>query len=195
MRGTRDWTRLAYLILPVLLPAANGQALSIDLDQQKTQVAFVLTDVLHTVHGNFQLKQGHISIAPATNTMSGDIVVDATSGDSGSAARDKRMTRDILQAQRFPEIRFSPTAYKGSIALDGNSEAEVSGSFTIHGDAHNITIPMHVQITDKEAIATGKFTVPYVQWGMRSASNFLLKVSDTVEIYLTAVGHIRLSSP
>jgi polyisoprenoid-binding protein YceI len=195
MRGTRDWTRLAYLILPVLLPAANGQALSIDLDQQKTQVAFVLTDVLHTVHGNFQLKQGHISIAPATNTMSGDIVVDATSGDSGSAARDKRMTRDILQAQRFPEIRFSPTAYKGSIALDGNSEAEVSGSFTIHGDAHNITIPMHVQITDKKAIATGKFTVPYVQWGMRSASNFLLKVSDTVEIYLTAVGHIRLSSP
>jgi polyisoprenoid-binding protein YceI len=195
MRGTRDWTRLAYLILPVLLPAANGQALSIDLDQQKTQVAFVLTDVLHTVHGNFQLKQGHISIAPATNTMSGDIVVDATSGDSGSAARDKRMTRDILQAQRFPEIRFSPTAYKGSIALDGNSEAEVSGSFTIHGDAHNITIPMHVQIIDKKAIATGKFTVPYVQWGMRSASNFLLKVSDTVEIYLTAVGHIRLSSP
>jgi polyisoprenoid-binding protein YceI len=41
--------------------------------------------------------------------MSGEIVVDAASGESASAARDKRMTRDILQAERFPEIRFSPS--------------------------------------------------------------------------------------
>jgi hypothetical protein len=39
--------------------------------------------------------------------------------------------------------------------------------------------------------ATGKFIVPYVQWGMKDPSNFLLKVSDKVELDLTAFGHIN----
>ena len=59
------------------LPSGKAQELSIDLDQQKTKVGFVLSDVLHTVHRSFQLKQGHISMNRAANTMSGAIVVDA----------------------------------------------------------------------------------------------------------------------
>ena len=113
------------------------------LDQHKTQIAFVLTDVLHTVHGNFQLEQEHILIETATNAISGEVIVAAGSGHNGSAARDKRMTRDILQAQRFPAIRFAPSGYSGSIGLTGSSDVTVSGSFAIHSDAHNITIPMH----------------------------------------------------
>lgn len=188
------WAQVTCLIVAVFATSLKAQDLSIDLDQQKTKIAFVLTDMLHTVRGDFQLKQGHVSIARATKTMSGDIVVDAASGISGSASRDKRMTRNILQAQQYPEIRFAPTAYGGSINLNGSSDVIVSGSFAIHGKSHNINIPMHIQITGEQAITRGKFTVPYVQWGMKSPSNFLLKVSDTVEIDLMAVGHIRSNS-
>lgn len=195
MSATFRCVRALCLLAPLFALAARGQQLSIDLDQQKTQVAFVLTDVLHTVHGNFQLKQGHISIDPVAKTMSGDIVVDAASGISGNATRDKRMTRDVLQAQKFPEIRFAPTAYSGALVRVGTSAVEVTGSFSIHGDSHKITIPMQFQLDGKEAAASGKFSVPYVQWGMKSPSNFLLKVQDMVEIDLTAAGHIRPSAP
>jgi phage host-nuclease inhibitor protein Gam len=36
-------------------------------------------------------------------------------------------------------------------------------------------------------IATTHFTTPYVQWGMKNPSNFLLKVEDKVEIDVRAV--------
>ena len=121
--------------------------------------------------------------------MSGDIVVDAASGDSGSPTRDKRMTRDILQAQRFPEICFSPSRKTGSVAPSGASDLSVTGSFLIHGEAHAMTVPMQVEMSGHDVLAKGTFVVPYVEWGMKNPSNFLIKVKDTVEISLTAVGH------
>jgi len=34
------------------------------------------------------------------------------------------------------------------------------------------------------------FTIPYAKWGMKNPSTLFLKVSDTVEIDLAAVGNV-----
>ena len=172
-------------------PALQAQQLSIDLDASTTRITFILGDVLHTVRGTFHLKRGHVSFDPATGTIRGDVIVDAGSGNSGSGARDKRMTRDILEAPRYPEIRFTPTKVAGPISALSTSKVDVTGAFQIHGQAHEITIPMEVQMSQDEITATGKFIVPYVAWGMKNPSNFLLKVNDKVEIDVTAVGHLQ----
>jgi hypothetical protein len=57
------------------------------------------------------------AICVATAFIAGDVVVNAASGSSGSSARDSRMTRQILEAQRYPEIHFMPTGFTGSISL------------------------------------------------------------------------------
>jgi polyisoprenoid-binding protein YceI len=178
-------------VIGALAPKSNAEQILVDLDQAKTQVAFTLNDVLHTVHGKFRLKEGHFSFDPDATPMSGDIVVDAASGESGSGARDRRMTRNILQAADFPEIRFSPGRKTGPVALTGQSDVNVTGSFLIHGETHEITVPFHVEISGDEVIAKGTFMVPYVEWGMKNPSNFLFKVNDKVEIELTAVGHLK----
>ena len=56
----------------------------------KTTVNFTLGDVLHTVHGSFNLKRGAVDFDPATNRISGEILVEAASGNSGSSGRDKK---------------------------------------------------------------------------------------------------------
>ncbi|MBV9158957.1 MAG: YceI family protein [Acidobacteriaceae bacterium] len=188
------WLRAISLAAFAFAPALEAEDVSVELDQGKTEVAFVLSDVLHTVHGTFRLKEGRVTLDPEFNLMKGEIVVDAASGSSGSNARDKRMRRDILEAQRFPEIRFNPTASIGSISPSGVSDVQITGPFLIHGQAHDITIPMHVQISQDQVTATGKFFVPYVEWGMKNPSNFLLKVNDKVEIDLKAVGRIKRAS-
>ena len=185
----------ALLLSPVVLFAYTADQALIDFDPQKTQVAFVLSDTLHTVRGHFRLKEGHVGFDPARGTMMGDLVVDAASGDSGSGPRDKRMTRDILQAQQFPEIRFTPAFETGPISLDGASDVRVTGMFSIHGQSHKIVAPMHIQISGQDVTVTGKFDVPYVEWGMKNPSNFLIKVNQYVEIDVTAVGHIRGGNP
>jgi polyisoprenoid-binding protein YceI len=192
--GVRIVRPAICLIVFACAPALAAEEIWVELDPGKTEVAFVLNDVLHTVHGTFRLKGGRVSFDPESDAMKGEIAVDAASGNSGSSARDKRMTRDILEAQRFPEIRFAPAAMVGSIAPNGVSDVQVTGSFLIHGQAHNVMIPMHVQISQDQVTATGKFLVPYVEWGMKNPSNFLLKVKDKVEIDLNAVGRIKRGS-
>jgi polyisoprenoid-binding protein YceI len=181
---------LAALLLTTALPS-QAQQFNIDLDTGKTHVAFVLKDVLHTVNGTFRVKEGHLSVDPANGSMSGSVIVDATSGNSGSTARDKRMTRDILQAQQFPEIRFDPSSEAGAIQPAGVSDIQVTGLFFIHGQSHKIIMPAHVEISANEVIAHGTFEVPYVAWGMKNPSNFLLKVNESVQIEVNAIGLIR----
>jgi len=181
----------AVWLLVFVLPALGAQTLTVDVDPARTKIDFVLSDVLHTVHGTFRLKEGHLSLDTAANVITGDLIVDAASGNSGSATRDHRMTRDILEGQRYPEIRFTPKKFTGSFSTSSTSNIEVTGSFLIHGQAHEITIPMQTQVSQQEIIAAGKFIVPYVEWGMKNPSNFLLKVKDKVEIDLAVVAHFN----
>lgn len=193
IRGKRNmrYIRAMSVATVFIAVALSAEELTADLDPAKTQIAFVLPDVLHTVHGTFKLERGHISFDPSSGAMAGDVIVDAASGNSGSAARDRRMTGRILEAQRYPEIRFAPTRFTGSISMNNTSTVDVAGSFLIHGQAHEITIPMQIRMSQDEISATSKFIMPYVQWGMKNPSNFLLKVSDKVELDLTVAGHIN----
>jgi polyisoprenoid-binding protein YceI len=171
-----------------LLAAASapGQEIVLDLDTARSSVQFTLADVLHTVHGNFKIKHGAVRFDPATGKISGDVVVDAVSGDSGSEARDRRMHKNILESDRYPEIVFAPSRVEGAVAAEGSSEVQVHGMFRIHGAAHEIQLPVRVTVANGKATAKTHFTVPYVQWGMKNPSTLLLRVSDKVEIDVAA---------
>jgi hypothetical protein len=58
----------------------------------------------------------------------------------------------------------------------------VHGLFRIHGAAHEITIPVQVQMNNGKASAKTNFTIPYVMWGIKNPSTLLLHVGDKVEI-------------
>jgi len=146
----------------------------LELDPSKTEVQFTLHDVLHTVHGTFKLKKGSIHWDPDSGKASGEIIVDVTSGASGSDARDHRMHKEILESQRYPEATFTPDRVDGKF--------DVHGVFKIHGGDHELTLHFQVDRTGDQYTASTHFTIPYVQWGMKDPSNFLLKVDKTVEM-------------
>src|SRR5947209_20481664 len=70
-------------------PAASEIVLGIDPAQSK--VHWTLGTTLHTVHGTFAFKNGTFHLDPASGKAGGEIVVYATSGDSGNDGRDKKM--------------------------------------------------------------------------------------------------------
>ena len=94
------------------------------------------------------------------------------------------------QAEELDEKAFAANHIGQRILVQNRSIIQVTGSFLIHGQAHEITIPMQIQMSQGKITATGKFIVPYVQWGMKNPSNFILKVNDKVEIDVNAVGHV-----
>lgn len=157
------------------------------LDPAKTEIRFTLHDPLHTVHGTFHLKKGTLQLNSETGEASGEIVVDVTSGASGSGARDHRMHKEILESQRYPEAIFTPDHVDGHIAPEGESQIDVHGVFRIHGADHELTLHFKVQAGDGVVTAMAHCEIPYVQWGMKNPSNFFLHVDDKVELDLKAV--------
>ena len=181
---------LSAIALPFSLAA---QERMVALDPTKTTVQFTLGDILHTVHGRFQLKQGSIVFDPSTGKASGTVVVDANSGDSGSSKRDKRMKRDILEADKYPDSSFSPTeSVEGKVAPQGNSQVQLKGIFRLHGADHEIVIPVPVAIQGDQLTARMHFVIPYVAWGLKNPSTLFLRVSDKVNIDIAASGHVAV---
>src|ERR1700730_4066112 len=176
------------VIAAVTSTAAQEKALQ--LDPSQTSVNFTLGDVLHTVHGSFQLKRGSLELEPASGKISGEVVVDAGSGQSGSGMRDRKMHKEGLESNRYPEIAFRPDRIEGAVASQGKSSVKVHGMFSIHGVDHEITVPAEVEMAADHWTATVHFTVPYAKWGMKNPSTLFLRVNDSVEIDLAAIGNV-----
>jgi polyisoprenoid-binding protein YceI len=165
--------------------------LAIGLDPAPTKIDFTLAATLHTVHGTFALKSGQIHWDPATGRVSGAVVIDATSGNTGNTSRDKNMHTDILESAKFPEITFAPTQIKGAIPKEGPAQIEVSGVIRLHGQDHDVTLTFSVHPDAGGALqASTQLAVPYVKWGLKNPSTFLLHVSDTVNVDIHATVRI-----
>jgi polyisoprenoid-binding protein YceI len=157
------------------------------IDPAQTKVEFTLGSLLHTVHGDFQLKRGTLRFDPQSGRASGELVVDATSGESGSPARDKRMHASILESAKYPEITFRPDRVDGKVEPEGKSQVQLHGVFAIHGVEHEILFPVTVDAAPGQYNVAGTFDVPYVKWGMKNPSTLMLRVNDTVKITIQTV--------
>jgi polyisoprenoid-binding protein YceI len=189
----REFGLAAATVLVALASSAAAQHASFQLDPSQTTVKFTLGDVLHTVHGTFRLKRGALQLESGSGKLSGEIVVDATSGESGSGMRDRKMHKEILESERYPEIAFRPDRIEGAVASQGKSSVRVHGIFSIHGVDREIMVPAELEVSAERWTATVHFTVPYAKWGMKNPSTLFLRVNDTVEIELVAAGSVASS--
>jgi polyisoprenoid-binding protein YceI len=161
------------------------------LDPAQSRVHWTVDSALHTVHGTFALKSGTVHFDPETGKAGGEIIVLAPSGESGSSMRDARMHREILETAKYPDVVFRPTQVEGKVVQSGASDVKLSGVFSIHGAYHDLTALVHAELTGDHWRGTGKFEVPYVKWGIKDPSNFLLKVKPVVSVELEMSGEIK----
>jgi polyisoprenoid-binding protein YceI len=181
--------RILTLALPLFVVAsAISQQQTFAVNPAASSVAFGLTGTGHEVHGTFHVSSGSIQFDRSAAKMSGTIVVSASSGESGDNGRDKNMHQKVLETDRFSDITFQPQSYTGIIAATGDSTIQVSGIFTLHGTPHDLTVPMQVHIDGQNVTAKGGFVVPYVKWGLKDPSVFILKVAKEVHIEMNLVG-------
>lgn len=168
--------------------AAVAQEQVFHMDPGQSHVDFTLGDVLHTVHGTFKLSSGELRFDSKTGQASGQLVVDAASGDSGNGSRDKKMKREILETDKYPTIVFTPEKVVGNVAPGAASQVQLAGSMMLHGQAHPMTLVVPVRVNGSNASADVHFTVPYVAWGLKNPSTLFLRVDKQVDIVVHAVG-------
>jgi len=187
-RASCLWIVLFGFVTLTFAQAAFGQNRIFVADPNQSRVEFTLADVLHTVHGTFHLKSGEIRFDPTTGVAGGQLIVDADSGDSGSKARDRKMKKEILETQDYPEIIFTARQVKGPIAPQGKFQVELDGIMILHGQSHPMEITVPITVNGITVSADIPFEVPYVKWGLKNPSTLFLRVSDKVEINVHIVG-------
>lgn len=173
---------------------APAQQQNFTVDPKASQVAFSLNGNGHRVIGTFQVASGTVEFDRTTRSITGLIVVAAASGSSGDASRDTKMNNQVLDVKRYTEITFLPQRYDGQIAPIGDSSIQVSGTFTLHGTPHDLSVPMQIHIYGAALTASAHFAVPYVRWGLKDPSVFVLKVAKDVVIDLTLTGKLGPAS-
>ena len=184
--------------LPVLVAALfalisplAAQQTELKLDPAKTRIDWTLGATLHTVEGTFRLKSGDLVFNPKTGEASGQLIVDATSGDSGNKKRDADMNKNVLESAKYPEIVFSPRQVTGFVPGQASATVQLAGTFTIHGASHALTLTVPFTVNNTSVEAHTKFSVPFEEWGMKNPSNMFLKVDKEVQLSITAVGELH----
>jgi polyisoprenoid-binding protein YceI len=165
----------------------------LSLDPAQSKVHWTLDSTVHTVHGTFVLKSGTVHFDPETGKAGGEIVVNATSGESGNRSRDARMHKEILQTAKYPDVVFRAMQVEGKVAQSGASDVKLHGVFVIHGTEHELIAMVHAELAGNHWTGTSKFEVPYVKWGIKDPSNFFLKVKPAVNVELEMSGEVKTS--
>ena len=191
-----------FFLPGVVAPQQNAQTtaaaaapvaarVSLTVDPAQSRVHWTVPSTLHTVHGTFGVTGGSMSFDPESGSASGEIVVDTKSGESGNGGRDKRMHNEILETAKFPEAVFRPTRVEGKVSSSGGCDVKVYGTLSVHGGDHQITALVHAELAGKSWKGSAKFDVPYVLWGIKDPSNFMLKVNHVVSVEIEMSGSLE----
>lgn len=177
----------AALVL-ALGASARAEPFRLVLDPAATEISFTLGATLHTVHGRFTLASGDIVFDPETGAASGEIRVDARSGDTGIERRDRVMHEEVLDSAGHPLLVLYPERIevvgRGANALTGR----LFGSFAVRGARHPIALDFEGSRQGDRARVTLRFDVPWVAWGLPNPSNLLLSVDETLAVAVRTGG-------
>lgn len=196
-RAGRKYALLAAVLVAAAMARAQAPEprVTIHLDPEKTEIHWTLHDVLHTVRGTFRLKGGLMTLDPATGAAQGEFLVDVTTGESGNSIRDGKMQKEVLESVKYPQAFFHPVKFSGELKAGSTQNVTVEGTFNVHGADHPLTLQIVTELKGADATATTRFVVPYVAWGMKDESTFLLKVDKEVTIDIVARGTVEGLSP
>ena len=148
----KPFTVLALALF--LAPAAHAQHETFTVNPDASEVSIQLNTTHEVVNGTFHLQSGSVTFDRAAHQISGLVIVVAGSGKTGNDLRDKKMNKDILKVDQYTTVSFAPKAYSGVIAPSGDSTIQVSGTFSLLGTEHDVTIPMQIHIAGSTATRT-----------------------------------------
>lgn len=180
----------SLLVLLFFASPLASKTLKFELDPVETEVEFSFAATLHKVGGRLAAKQGTIEIDLETGHAKGWILLDSTTAITGNRRRDRKMHEKILESLRFPDIVFSIDRVTGGVRPTGRSELQLHGTLDFHGTKRPFSLLAVANSDGQRVTATGTVVVPYLEWGLKDPSFFLLRVAKEVTVRVKVVGRV-----
>jgi polyisoprenoid-binding protein YceI len=94
-------------------------------------------------------------------------VIDPGESDSDRQQVQSTMTgKEVLDAQKYPEIRFTSTRVTAEKKTDEGWEIVVEGRLALHGIEKSISIPLHLSAKDEELRTRGEASLLQNDFGI-----------------------------
>jgi polyisoprenoid-binding protein YceI len=184
-------TRIIWLLTALCLPLPlSAEPLTFELDPAATKIGLSFNATMHSVDGLLRARSGTLRLDPEAGTAQGRIILDAASAATGNSQRDSKMHEKILESRLFPEIVFDVDRISGTLHREGHSDVLLSGTIEMHGVRRRADLPAAVLVKGDQIRATGHLTVPYLEWGLRDPSFFVLRVAKEVQVAIDAAGRL-----
>jgi polyisoprenoid-binding protein YceI len=104
------------------------------------------------------------------------------------------MHKEILESAKYPEATFTPTKVSGPATFADQETYDVSGIFNLHGTDHPVTLTFPIALNGTTLNTHTQLVLPYVAWGLKNPSTFILRVSDKLDLDIDATGHLVQAS-
>lgn len=104
-------------------------------------------------------------------------------------AMQDHFNKDFVESDKYPESTFSGTIRdfnKIDLSKNGKHTVTVSGALTLHGVTKNITHTGQLEVRDGSIILFSKFNLLLSDYNIRVPSNYIRKISNTIEITVEA---------
>jgi len=101
--------------------------------------------------------------------------------------------RQVLDAKRFPDIRFRSQQVTAKGLSPGSYQLTVAGDLLLHGAVQPIVVPIRIDLMDDVLTGTGKFVLKQTDFGIEptTAAAGLVKVEATaVRPRMTRLVHV-----
>jgi polyisoprenoid-binding protein YceI len=188
VRDPRVGLAVALALSLWLAAPAAAEPYRLTLDPAATEIAFTLGATLHTVRGNFALASGEVAFDPDTGAASGEVRVDARSGDTGIDRRDRVMHEEVLDSPRHALLVLLPerleVTRRDADALAGRLFAQME----VRGERHPLTLDFEGTRRAGAGEVRLRFDVPWLAWGLPDPSNVVLRVDEVIAVEVTTRG-------
>jgi polyisoprenoid-binding protein YceI len=186
----RPYLLAVTLLLATTSHPVSGESRRLAIQSTDSRVTFVVDATLHKVHGRVELVDSELRFDPETGDIEGQLLIDATSADTGNKKRDRKMHASVLRSSEHPTIVLETRNTEGLWLPDDASSLILHASLRLLDVDHDVSIPLTVTADESGLRVEGSFVIPYVAWGLENPSRFMLRVGKEVEIQFDLRGSL-----
>ena len=120
-----------------------------NIDPSHSQLGFMVRHAMVTkTRGQFTDYAGSFTIDPENVNNAANVVIQATSIDTGNADRDGHVrNEDFFNVEQYPDMTFKST----NVEFEGENAAKITGDLTIKGVTKSIDLDVEFEGTNVDA--------------------------------------------
>jgi polyisoprenoid-binding protein YceI len=189
---------LTVVVLLAAQPSAAVVSYRVDPDSSRTTIHVGKTGMFsfiagHTHEVTAQIENGvieldpgdpmrsHVRLAIAANSLM--VSAEHEPKDDAPKVQEAMASEKVLDVAHYPQITYESTGVRIRDRRGSVLELLIVGQLTIRNTSRTINVPVHVETSDRELTARGRFAIKQSDFGIEPISiASVVAVKDTLEI-------------